>query len=88
MLAYWVLGVGLFAGLLMLVAKPVGFVQSSAQDVRLLVQRDRAIDVCLDVPRFAALEDFVTSFLKATGVQHGAEGKHTPHAAAIIEAPI
>ena len=62
----------LLAGLLMLVAQAVRFVELRAKNVRLLLQRDCGIDVGAAVSCFAALDDLVAAVLEARGSSMGA----------------
>jgi hypothetical protein len=64
--------------LLVLVPKPIGLVHFRAEDVGLLVQCNRGIDVRIEMPRLAALDNFVSTVLKNAGIQHERGGKHTP----------
>ena len=69
--------------LLMLVSKPIGFIELRSELIRRLMERNDSVDVDIDMPSLAALCDLVASVLKGAGVEHRGEGKHTPHSHAM-----
>ena len=61
------------AGILMLVAQPVRFVQLGLQRRDRALSGDRAVDVDRDAATASALGDLVAPFVQAAGVEHGGE---------------